>query len=173
MAVETGIHNLVAFVLPAYFANAAPVLAGGRTPIDANHNFVDGRRWLGRGKTLRGLATGIVIGTFVGVALALADGFYLPAFDFRTKVTVALLLSTGTMAGDVLGSFLKRRIGIEAGAQHEFFDQLLFLGGALAFASPVYLPAWEEIALLVVVTYVLHKAFNALAHALNLKKVPW
>jgi len=35
------------FFLPAYFANATPVVLGGGTPIDLGRNFLDGRRILG------------------------------------------------------------------------------------------------------------------------------
>jgi CDP-2,3-bis-(O-geranylgeranyl)-sn-glycerol synthase len=167
------IENLIAFVLPAYFANAAPVIARGKTVVDLGRNFVDGRRVFGDGKTFKGLAAGIVVGTFTGVLLALSSEFFLPGLDFRAKVTIGFLLSIGTMAGDLAGSFLKRRIGIQSGSQHEFFDQLLFLGGALLFAALLYLPQATEIAILVGLTYVLHKLFNVIAHALKLKKVPW
>ncbi len=167
------IENLIAFVLPAYFANAAPVVARGKTVVDLGRNFVDGRRVFGDGKTYKGLAAGIIVGTFVGVLLALYANFYLPGLDFQAKVQVAFLLSIGTMAGDLAGSFIKRRIGIPNGSQHEFFDQLLFLGGALLLASPYYLPQLPEIGLLVAATYLLHKLFNIIAHSLKLKKVPW
>ena len=166
-------YNLILFVLPAYFANAAPVMARGKTVVDLGRNFADGRRIFGDGKTFKGLVAGIVVGTFVGVLLAMAFAGFLPGLDFQTKTNVAFLLSVGTMAGDLLGSFIKRRINIPSGAQHEFFDQLLFLGGALLFASPYYMPGVEEVIFLVIVTYAMHKLFDLIAHFLKLKKVPW
>ena len=167
------LENLIAFVLPAYFANAAPVVARGRTVVDLGRRLPDGRRVFGDGKTYKGLAAGIIVGTFLGVLLAMSSDAFLPGFSFQDKVTIGFLLSIGTMAGDLAGSFIKRRIGIQSGSQHEFFDQLLFLGGALLLASPYYLPQLWEIAFLVAITYVLHKLFNMIAHALKLKKVPW
>jgi len=164
--------QLLAFVLPAYVANASPVVFGGGTPVDFGR-VLGGKRVFGEGKTWRGLLAGVVFGTFTGFALALLPAFFLPSLAFRQRMIVALLLSVGTMAGDLAGSFVKRRLGIAAGSRHEFFDQLLFLGFALAAASVYIVPSLEEIGLLVVATYVLHKAANWLAHVVRLKRVPW
>ncbi len=163
------------FILPAYFANSSPVIFGGGKRVDFGKTFSDGRRVFGDGKTWQGLLGGIAVGTLVAIILALpfSGNLFVPELAFRQKVIVGLLLSCGTMAGDLLGSFLKRRLGIPQSSQHEFFDQLLFLGGALFFASPVFLPPVETIVFLIGVTYILHKLFNYLAHKLKLKKVPW
>lgn len=165
--------QLLAFVLPAYVANASPVLFGGGTRVDFGQAFSDGRAFFGSGKTWRGMLAGVVFGTFTGFALALMGDLFLPQLSFHDRMVAAFLLSIGTVAGDLVGSFFKRRIGIKPGAQHEFFDQLLFLGFALALASVLYLPTALEIAALIVATYVLHKAANWVAHKLNVKAVPW
>lgn len=166
---------MIAFILPAYAANAAPVLfGGGKSKVDLGRNFLDGRRVLGESKTYRGLLAGVLAGTAVGALLALwLPALFLSSLALQDKIMAGLLLSVGTMFGDLLGSFLKRRVGITQSARHEFYDQLLFLAGALAFASPLHLPSWDEALLLLAATYLLHKFFNWLAHKLNLKKVPW
>ena len=52
-------RNLVAIVLimwyllPAYLANTVAALVGGGAPIDGGHNWSDGKRILGDGKTFR------------------------------------------------------------------------------------------------------------------------
>jgi len=165
--------SLIAFILPAYIANSSPVVFSGRIPMDLGKKFWDGKRLLGPGKTFKGLVAAIAIGTTTGFILASANGVFLPQAEFKQKILAGFLLSAGTMAGDLLGSFIKRRLDIPPGAQHEFFDQLLFLGGALALTSTIYLPTWQEIVFLVVITYILHKTFNYLAHYLKLKNVPW
>ena len=165
--------QLLAFVLPAYVANASPVLFGGGTRVDFGQSFNDGKAFFGSGKTWRGMLAGVVFGTFTGFALALAGDLFLPQLSFHDRMVVAFLLSLGAVVGDLVGSFVKRRSGIKPGAQHEFFDQLLFLGFALALASALHLPSATEIAALVAATYVLHKAANWLAHKANVKAVPW
>lgn len=166
------IVKLLAFILPAYVANSSPVVFGGGTRIDFGKSLHDGKRLFGDGKTYRGLLAGVVFGTFTGFVVALADVGGIP-LSFRSKMVAAFLLSVGTLVGDAAGSFIKRRMGISHGSQHEFFDQLLFLGGALLFASIVFLPTLQEIVVLVVMTYVLHKAANWLAHKAQIKNVPW
>ncbi|MBI3587735.1 CDP-2,3-bis-(O-geranylgeranyl)-sn-glycerol synthase [Candidatus Micrarchaeota archaeon] len=167
-----GILETVLFILPAYVANMAPVLSRGRTAVDLETKFVDDRRLFGEGKTFRGILAALIAGTAVALALSYTP-WYLPGFSLNSKLLAGVLLSCGAMAGDLLGSFLKRRLGIKRGEKHRFFDQLLFLGGALALASPVFLPGVFDIALLVALTYFLHRATNVIAYWLKLKPVPW
>ncbi|GAI48998.1 unnamed protein product, partial [marine sediment metagenome] len=53
------------FILPAYVANATPVVLGGGKPIDSGKKFTDGRPIFGAGKTWRGFVSGIATGTMV------------------------------------------------------------------------------------------------------------
>ncbi|WP_313691504.1 CDP-2,3-bis-(O-geranylgeranyl)-sn-glycerol synthase [Halorarum halobium] len=168
-------------MLPAYVPNNAAVLAGGGRPIDGGRTW-GGRRLLGDGKTWRGTAVGVV----AGVALALvldaivapvgdALGITLPGFPLAAAVGLAL----GAMLGDVAASFLKRRTGRDRGASFPMLDQLDFVVGALALAALVA-PAWfgatfspARIAVVVVVTPLLHVGTNAIAYAAGLKAEPW
>ncbi|MDK2383642.1 MAG: CDP-archaeol synthase, partial [Candidatus Korarchaeota archaeon] len=54
------------YILPAYMANMSPVIFGGGRPLDMGKKFLDGRRILGDHKTIKGFASGILIGTLVG-----------------------------------------------------------------------------------------------------------
>ena len=53
--------------LPAWIANATPVLGGGGKPIDGGRFYSDGRRILGDGKTIRGFIVGIIFGLLTGL----------------------------------------------------------------------------------------------------------
>ncbi|RLG70583.1 MAG: CDP-2,3-bis-(O-geranylgeranyl)-sn-glycerol synthase, partial [Methanobacteriota archaeon] len=114
------------FIAPAYVANPVPVLLGGGTPVDLGHNFWDGKRIFGDGKTWRGLVAGITAGTIVGFV----QGRLLPGF----------LLGLGAMGGDLAGSFVKRRLGVARGSPTPGVDQLDFLVGALLLVSLVEPP---------------------------------
>ncbi|MBI5035910.1 CDP-2,3-bis-(O-geranylgeranyl)-sn-glycerol synthase [Candidatus Micrarchaeota archaeon] len=170
--------QLFLFILPAYFANALPVVFGGRTPIDLGNRFTDGFRLLGHGKTFRGFLAGVTGGTLAGLALALASGTNIPGYTLEEKTAIAFLLSVGTMVGDVAGSFAKRRLGLKQGEKMQLFDRLPFLLFALAFALAGF-PALAKqvgldgLAFLIILTLVLHRIFNAIAHHLKLKLVPW
>lgn len=168
------IIQLILFILPAYVANAVPVLLGGGAYLDLGKNWNDGVRIFGDGKTIRGFISGVVAGMLVGIVIA----FYLPSIFFssmRNQILGAFALSFGTMFGDAAGSFVKRRLKIEPGKQF-ILDQLSFLAFALVFAAPLSLPYLFEplsIGFLFVLTYVLHIGTNALANKFGLKKVPW
>ncbi|MBP1988063.1 CDP-2,3-bis-(O-geranylgeranyl)-sn-glycerol synthase [Halolamina salifodinae] len=168
-------------MLPAYVPNNAAVLAGGGRPIDGGRTL-NGRRLLGDGKTWRGTA----VGTAVGVALALvldalapaagdALGITLPGFP----ITAALGLALGAMLGDIGASFLKRRSGRERGAAFPGLDQLDFVVGALLL-SLLFAPDWTlevfslaRVAVVVVVTPLLHLVTNGIAYWLGVKDEPW
>ncbi|MCX8195234.1 MAG: CDP-2,3-bis-(O-geranylgeranyl)-sn-glycerol synthase [Candidatus Micrarchaeota archaeon] len=173
---EMAIRSLL-FILPSYFANATPVLLGGGQPLDAKRKFADGERVFGDGKTVRGFFAGIcaavLVGSIEGLALL---GSWLDLYGSAQKYTIAgFLLGSGTMAGDLLGSFIKRRQKIPRGKPSWVMDQLMFLFFAIAFAYPVasHLVSLESVLFLAVLTYFVHIGANVLANRLGLKKVPW
>ena len=168
-------------MLPAYVPNNAAVLFGGGRPIDGGKMLGD-RRMLGDGKTWRGTAAGWTAGIVLALLLnRLADpagdalGVAVPTFP----LAVLLALPLGAMVGDIGASFLKRRTGRERGAAFPGIDQLDFVVGALGLAL-VADPGWftdtftlPVIAVVVVLTPVLHVATNGIAYALGLKDEPW
>jgi len=174
------------FILPAYIANAVPVVLGGGTPIDLGRKFKDGTRIFGDGKTIRGFLVGVLGGAVAGYVL----GLILPgtAYAFFASASMpfasaplqyalcGLLLGFGTMLGDLAGSFIKRRLKMERGQSSIIMDQLFFMFFALAFALPLMptnIYTFENIAFLVCVTYIAHIGSNFVANRLGLKKVPW
>ena len=170
--------RIILLILPAYFANSIPVLLGGGAAIDGGRRMWDGQRVFGGGKTVRGLFAGVLAGTAVGAI----QGLLLPGGEWDiygngaiTYVFCGFLLSTGAMAGDLLGSFIKRRQGIAQGKPSLVMDQLLFLYLALSFAYPIAgsLLTLEAVVFLSVLTYFVHVGANILANRLGLKKVPW
>lgn len=98
-------------------ANGAPVLGkrllGSRlaVPIDGGLRFVDGRPPLGSSKTLRGLILSLAATALVAVLLGLP--WYLGAG-----------FAAASMAGDLLSSFLKRRLDVPPSGQALGLDQI-------------------------------------------------
>jgi CDP-diglyceride synthetase len=98
-------------------ANGVPVIAkrlfGNRLSyaLDGGARFIDGRPLFGTSKTVRGLLLSIAVTTAVPPLLAL---------DFTTGFLVGL----GAMAGDLLSSFTKRRLGMKPSSKATGLDQI-------------------------------------------------
>lgn len=166
------------FILPAYFANAAPVVSGGRFPIDGGKRFSDGNRILGDGKTIEGFLFGWLVGASLGLIQIIIWTHFGSEFVLLPKTVswswlVPVLLSLGALLGDLVASFFKRRSNIERGAPVLGVDQLDLILGSLLVTSPVWLPEWEVIVVLLVVTPLIHLATNRIAFGLGLKSEPY
>ncbi|MCS7126660.1 MAG: CDP-2,3-bis-(O-geranylgeranyl)-sn-glycerol synthase [Aigarchaeota archaeon] len=164
----------ILYVFPAYVANATPVvtvrLLGKSTPLDMGLRAWDGRRILGDGKTVEGLLSGVVAGSSIGLLI------YYFVNLFRS-VSEPFILALGAMVGDIFGSFIKRRIGLERGRSLPLLDQLGFLLFSLIFSSLIYgLPRWMKLdvfLILLIITFILHISTNYVAYILGLKNRPY
>lgn len=168
-------------MLPAYLPNNVAVLAGGGPPIDGGRTW-RGQRLLGDGKTWQGTAAGVAAGVAAAIALNLlntpaseAVGIPFPTFS----AGIALAFPVGALAGDIAASFIKRRSGRARGAPVPLLDQLDFLLMALLLGAVID-PAWMGdvfspllVAVVVVLTVLLHLGTNGIAYALGVKDEPW
>ncbi|MCI0503106.1 CDP-2,3-bis-(O-geranylgeranyl)-sn-glycerol synthase [Candidatus Micrarchaeota archaeon] len=166
--------DLLLFLIPIYVANSSPVVLGGGPPLDFRITLQDGNRLLGDGKTIRGFAGGVLAGTVAGGAAAF---FYRSPFfpDIQAQFLGAFVLSFGTLAGDALGSFIKRRAGVGSGRPF-VLDTITFLIVALALAYPIasanlYDP--QNLIFFAGLTLIIHPLANLLANRAGLKSVPW
>ncbi len=171
--------------LPAWIANAVPVILGGGRPIDGGRRFRDGRRILGDGKTIRGFVSGVVLGTATGIVQgivapwipALLDRFIVVTNDMIEVIYIrpdtAFLLSFGALVGDLVGSFIKRRVGLRSGGPAPVLDQLGFIVMALIMAAPVIQPAYQYVSVLVILTLIVHYLSNVGGYLLGYKRHPW
>lgn len=160
------IGQAIWFILPAYVANATPVLTGGGPPIDGGKKFSDGYRILGGGKTIRGFILGLLAGSIVGVV----------QFTFWSSPEswmIAVLLAFGALLGDLCGSFVKRRVGFSRGRSFPVLDQLEFVVGALLLASLIKVPGWEILAVLMILTPFIHLGTNFVGYKLGFKSEPY
>jgi len=169
-------------LLPAYTPNNFAVVFGGGKPIDFGKNFIDGKRILGDGKTFKGFFFGVLGGFFIAnlqrVLEFLSNVKIYSEIDYISFALLTLSLSIGSLVGDMFGSFLKRRIGIERGAPAPLLDQLDFLIFSLSFAylmSPHFSRYFTTnvILIAIVITPILHLVTNYIAYKLKLKEVPW
>jgi len=172
-----GLPGFIAAVIFIYFpamaANGAPVFVKRGTPIDLGRSFIDGRRILGDGKTFEGFLVGLIFGTGVGA-------IYSAALHKQAFIPFSLASSLGALLGDMVGAFIKRRLGLPRGAPAPVLDQLSFyvfaniLVKALALDVAIghVIGLWEFIAGALLVL-VLHIGTNWGAYKLGLKGVPY
>ena len=158
------IKEAIIFIFPAYCANAIPVLAGGGKPIDLNKKFPDGKPVFGSNKTIRGFIAGLAVGTIVGI---------LQNLFFNYNVFLGFMVSLGALIGDLIESFVKRRLNFEPGRMLPIADQLDFVFGALLFSTPIIIPKLEVVLVLILITPPIHIFTNFAAYLLKLKKTPW
>jgi len=165
------------FIFPAYVANAIPVIVGGGRAIDGGKKMPDGKPIFGSHKTVRGFAAGIVAGTLTGAAqnaalqrLNVPSDFVLP---FQFSIWLGFAISFGALMGDLVHSFVKRRIGIIEGAPLPIADQLDFVVGAVLFSFLVSPPPLITILIIFVITLPVHLLANFLAYVAGVKKTPW
>ncbi len=170
------------FFLPAYLANASPVL--GRHflkefayPIDLGKKF-RGRQILGSHKTWRGVIFAVFTGSLVFYAqqLLYQYSFFqeISLINYsQATVWLGFFLGFGAIFGDAVKSFFKRRVGIKAGGRWIPFDQLDYVVGALLFGALFYVPSWHAILVIVVFSFFLHIIANHIAYYLGIKKVKW
>ena len=176
------------YILPAYVANGFAVLAKlckSSKPIDGGHNFIDGRPLFGEGKTWHGFLIGLLSGFFVGYVQVLTAPLLLSFIETYLVVPpelypvilmspiLVLLVSLGALLGDLVGSFIKRRLNIPRGRPAPLLDQLDFLVVSLLFGMLIYpLPLMYAV-FLIVVTPIIHLSANVISYLLHLKSVPW
>jgi CDP-2,3-bis-(O-geranylgeranyl)-sn-glycerol synthase len=174
-------------IIPAFVANSAAVLFGGGRPIDGGAVHKDGRRVLGDGKTWRGLIGGTAFGVFIGLLMVVANSFSewpeITFGGFPSSIIVIFSLSFGALLGDLIGSFVKRRMGKERGQKAPVLDQYDFLIFAMFLVAILQWPWFFEhyingyaisgLIAVILVTPVLHRVVNIIGYKMGRKEVPW
>ncbi len=163
---------LALYIIPMYAANPSAMFFGGKTPLDLNKKFFDGKPFFGKGKTFKGTFFGILAGIIATLLLNQVMIFYSISFP-ANYLYFGVLASIGAILGDIVGSFIKRRLGIESGKESPILDQLDFVIGGMILAFPIYVPELIEIIILIIATLIFHRLANFVAFKLKLKKVPY
>jgi CDP-2,3-bis-(O-geranylgeranyl)-sn-glycerol synthase len=158
--------------IPVYLSNGLALVYGGGTRLDLGRKFLDGKPLLGGGKTFRGTIAGILFG-FLGSLMVSLLFPGLAAFLPVSYVLYGFLLATGSVLGDIAASFFKRRLGLEQGTNILLLDQLDFLFGGMALGMVVFIPSLEQVLLLALFTFSMHRFANIVAFKAKIKKIPW
>ncbi len=163
-------------MLPAIGANVAPILMKKvpflNYPMDFNKS-IGGKRILGDHKTFRGLFFGVVF-AFVIVniqymAANLSNTWWvLYEPNYITAILIGISMGVGTILGDAVKSFFKRRLDIKPGQPFIPWDQIdCALGGLILGRIFWAYPLKFAIATLVM-TFCLHIIIRHIAAAFGL-----
>lgn len=176
------IVSLIMFI-PAFIANPAAVIFGGRIIIDGGKTL-GGKRIFGDHKTVSGFLggtfSGIVIGIIINyVFIFLGQRQLIYSYDAEWTLAILFVLSFFSMLGDLIGSFIKRRLDRKPGEESLFLDQFPFAISALGFSyllipqvSLRLFPLEGVIAILVVTPFI-HRAVNIIGFKMKMKDVPY
>ena len=180
------IFQSIYFIVPAYFANMAPVIAKKlkilpeiNKPIDMNIKFEDGKPLLGKNKTYRGFLVAILMGILLAFIQKLLYGinFFksISITNYNGWLLIGFLLGLGAISGDSIKSFFKRRIDIKPGKKFIPFDQTDFIIGAYLFTYPFYynIISWQMILTSILISFFLHIIVNHIAFYLKIRKEKW
>lgn len=147
-------------------ANGAPVIAhvlfteSWNRPADFGHRFIDGRPWFGASKTLRGIVAALPV---TGLA-AMMLGY---------PLATGLLIAAGAMLGDLMSSFIKRRLDMPPSSMAPGLDQIPeSLLPALLVGSQFGL-TWQSTVGVVVAFIVLELVLSRILFVLKIRKHPF
>jgi CDP-2,3-bis-(O-geranylgeranyl)-sn-glycerol synthase len=158
------ITSAVLYIGPSYVANAAPLLFGGGRTLDGGRRLSDGQPIFGSHKTIRGVIAGILAGSIIGLGESLVD---------PRLALAGFMIALGSVLGDLLGAFVKRRLHVEPGKAFPILDQLDFVLGALIFGYYFFPIGLYSAILFVAVTPPIHLGTNYGAYLLGIKKTQW
>ncbi len=176
------------YILPAYVANGFAVFAkviNKKHPIDGGKVFRDNRLIFGEGKSWEGFIIGFLSGTIIGclqvvfapILLNLILTYLVLPLELFPIVLITfplvVLVAIGALIGDLIGSFIKRRLNIERGQPAPGLDQLDFLVVSILFGMLIIPLPILLILFLLLVTPLFHLLANIVGYFLGLKHEPW
>ncbi len=181
------IFSRLYFFAPAYIANMTPPLAKKLSvfnfldkPVDFNKKW-KGLPILGSHKTWRGVVLGIINGI-----IAIYFQKWLYQFSFFQQISLlnyqtanilmlGFLISLGTVLGDLISAFFKRRLNLEPGARFMPFDQINYVVGVFVFLnlfSEINLDLFSWL-ILAFLTFFLHVITNLSGYYLGFHSAKW
>ena len=163
------------FALPIYIGNMMPVFV-------KKINFLDypiNSKLFGEHKTYRGFVSAIFIAIIV---FYIQSYFYdfeiikkISLINYREEnlILLGFLAGFGTMLGDLIKSYFKRKKNIKPGESWFPFDQIDYMFGALVFVYPVVNLNLKNMLVLLLTAPFLHIIANYIGYFIGLRERKW
>lgn len=147
-------------------ANGAPILAGKllghrlREPVDGGRRLADGRPVFGPSKTWRGLVVAVLASALAAPLLGLSP-------------LLGAAAGALAMAGDLLSSFAKRRLGRESSSMALGIDQVPESLLPAAVLAPVLSLGVVEVLAVTVLFFVVELVLSAVLYVVGVRDQPY
>lgn len=158
-----GFFHLLFFII---VANGTPILMryilNNRLalPLDFNFKFFDGKCLFGKSKTWRGVVSSIVVTSLIAVVVGYT-------------IDVGVLIAAAAMSGDILSSFIKRRLNIKPSGMALFLDQIPESVFPAIYLREVFQLNLNDIVILVFVFIVLELLLSQVLYKWQIRKRPY
>ncbi len=129
-------------------------------PVDMGMRWLDGRPVFGPHKTWRGLFASVAATTLFALLTPLS-----PVYG----MFMALL----SMAGDLLASFIKRRMNLKSGARAVGLDQGIEALLPLVFLKKQLYLSWQEIAIITILFAAVELVVSPVLYKLGIRRNPY
>ena len=149
-----------------FVANGAPILARillnekASYPLDGNVTFIDGRPLLGKTKTLRGIISALAFTALVAPLLGFPAEF-------------GLMFGFFAMLGDLVSSFVKRRLGMANSSMAPGIDQIPESLFPMLAADWVLDLGWTSVVLVVVTFIITGLLTSRVLYKLKIRRHPY
>lgn len=170
------IPEVLYLFLPAFIANGAPVVAR-KIPGIASWTTPIWVRAFGANKTYRGFAIGVAAAIITALLqFSLRNQWLFKQLtelhtSFWQSAIVGFLLGFGALFGDLVKSFVKRRIGIAPGQAWPVLDGVDYILGAVLCILPFYQASLMDVVVLMVAAPLLSLLANSISFILGWKDV--
>lgn len=152
------------------------ILAKLAVPVDSGKTL-NGREIFGKNKTWRGLVVGIITGiTVAGVQAILF--FNVDFFKNNTVidysrvnfVLIGALMGGGALVGDLIESFIKRRLDKPSGKPWFPWDQADWIIGAILLSSIIFVPPMQVAGITLLLYIGVHLCSDRIVCMMGIKK---
>ncbi len=147
-------------------ANGAPILAAallrrsGSWPLDGGLLWLDGNPLLGHSKTWRGVLLALIAPAVM-------------AWLMELPVHIGLIIGAFAMIGDLLSSFIKRRLGMKSSSRALALDQIPEALLPLLAVKHYFDLDWLTILETVTVFFILELALSRILYHLRVRRQPY
>lgn len=128
-------------------------------PLDGNRSFIDGRPVFGHTKTVRGILSSLLITSLVALVIGI------PAM-------IGAIVGLNAMLGDLLSSFIKRRLGIRSSKMALGLDQIPESLLPMLVVRSYFRLSWNDILVVMTAFFILELVLSHLFNRHYIKTNP-